>query len=567
MARGSDILEIIPRTFKVRGIAVSLTILLRALLNFFGLAALLPILYLILDSENIHSNAYLQRAYEWMGVDSDLKFVGIVSVTLVVFIVVKCVVNLYLFRFERNFIYALYRHLSREMFVGYFEKGLSFIKRSNSAVLSRNVNVVCYTFVNGILRPIAVIFSEMMLFVLLFAAMAIYNVWAAALTLLIFIPTVWIYYGLVRNRLNRYGDTENEAQRKKYRDVSETYRGYTDIELSNAFPKMLASFDSSIDTIVTVGRKNATIGTLPTLITEIGVAVGLTLLVTFSVGMESGDLKILFGFFAVAALRLLPSVRAVMGSWTSIRYNKYTIDTILESRRDAAGEKGDYSQERMPLKRCITVDDICYRFPDSDQDIISHMSIEVHRGERVGIRGRSGVGKTTLLNLLLGFYHPTSGRILIDGTELDSTTRRRWQNTIGYVSQSIFLSDKTIRENIALGFNAEEIDTKRLAESIRIASLEQFISSLPKGLDTRIGECGALLSGGQRQRIGIARALYRNIDVLLFDEATSSLDSETEQNINNSISSLSEANKDLTIIVVAHRESSLEYCDRIITIE
>lgn len=567
MGRGRRILGIIPKGFRRRGAMVSLTILIRALLNFVGLAALLPILYLILESEKIHSNPYLQRAFDWFGFTSDTKFVCAVSGSIVLFIVVKCLVNLFLYRFERDYIYALYRHLSRNMYIDYFARGLSFIKHSNSAVLARNVNVVCYTFVAGVLRPAATIASELILFLLLFVSIALYNIWAALLTLLVFIPTVIVYYGLVKKRLNRYGDTENEAQRRKYRDVIETYRGYADIELSNAFPRMLSSFDDAIDTIVRVGRKNATIGTLPTLFTEIGLAVGMTLIVALSVGMGSSEMKILFGIFAIAALRLLPSIRSIMSAWTSIRYNRYTVDTIFEAQESAVSEKEDFSDSRMPFSSGIVLDRVSFRFSDADRDTISDLSLSIAKGEKVGINGRSGVGKTTLFNLLLGFYSPTSGTISIDSQVLSPKNRRQWQNSIGYVSQSVFLTDRTIKENIALGISPKDIDRDKVVEAVRMANLEEFTSSLPNGIDTRIGECGALLSGGQRQRIGIARALYKQADVLFFDEATSSLDSSTEQSINESIASLKRMKKDLTIIIVAHRESSLEYCDRVITLK
>ena len=168
---------------------------------------------------------------------------------------------------------------------------------------------------------------------------------------------------------------------------------------------------------------------------------------------------------------------------------------------------------------------------------------------------------------MLGLYTPTSGEILIDGVALKGEMVRKWQNSIGYVSQSIFLADDTLLANIAFGCDDKEVDMARIERAVEAASLTEFVASLPNGLNSRIGECGALLSGGQRQRIGIARALYKQADILFFDEATSSLDSATEQSINRSIERLSADNEELTIVVVAHRESSLAYCDRVITIE
>lgn len=561
------VLNIIPRAFRTRGVVVCLTIFIRALLNFMGLAALLPVLYLILDSDNIRSNTWLSAIYDYFGFNSEMSFIVAVALSVVLFVAVKCLVNLFLYRFERDYIYSLYKFLSRNLYIDYFNRGLSFIKASNSAVLSRNVNVVCYTFVSGVLRPMAVLLSEAILFLMLFVSIAVYSPVAALLTVAIFIPAVWLYFALVRNRVNRYGTIENEAHRRKFRDTVETYRGYADIEINNAFSSMLKQFDENTDTMVSMGAKNATISTLPQLFTEIGIAAGMAIMVALCVGLDSGSMKILFGIFAVAALRLMPSVRAIMGAWTSLRYNRYTIEIIASANVNSQVDVESSSTESLDFKRSIEVDDISFSFEDSQSPLFSSLSFTINKGEKIGINGRSGAGKTTLFNLLLGFYSPTDGQIRIDGQVLGENNRRKWQNSIGYVSQSVFLTDSTILANIALGSKAEDIDMERVERAVKAASLGEFIAALPNGLDTRIGECGALLSGGQRQRIGIARALYKGAQVLFFDEATSSLDSQTEQSINEAIVELARTNEALTIVVIAHRESSLGYCDRVITLK
>ena len=559
------IFDIIPQPFRAKGVGVSLTIFVRALLNFVGLAALLPVLYLILDAENLHSNAILESIYNLFGFSSDKHFVIAVSVAVVLFIVVKNLVNLLLYRVERDYIYTLYRHLSRRLFVGYFEQGLQFIKRENSAVLSRNVNVVCYTFITGVLRPLAMLASEALLLVMIFISIAIYSPIGALLSVAVFIPVAWLYFSLMRYRLDRYGNIENEAQRRKYRDVIETFRGYADIEINNAFPHRLSLFERELDTIVEVGRKNATISMLPQNFTETGLAVGMALLLSLGTMLEGADMKILFGVFAVAGLRLLPSARNIMGAWSALRYNRYTIDILNEASVDIS--KKSASNEHLEFNESIELRNLSFRFDDNANDTLHNLSLTIRKGEKVGINGESGVGKTTLLNILLGLYVPSQGGVYIDGKELQGGLLRRWQNSIGYVSQSTFLTDSTILSNIALGCDEKDVDMAQVEKCIEAASLSEFVASLPKGIHTRIGECGALLSGGQRQRIGIARALYKRANILFFDEATSSLDSATEQSINRAIESLSASNKELTIVVVAHRDSSLDYCDRIVTLE
>ena len=349
--------------------------------------------------------------------------------------------------------------------------------------------------------------------------------------------------------------------------MSETFRGYPDIEIHNAFRLQLDSFDRAMNDIVRTRAREATIGMLPQIFTEVGLCVGMALLVVISLGFDGNELRLLFGIFAVAALRLMPSVRNVMAAWSSIKYNRYTIGILREADLEHADTSLENDARRLAFTQQIAVEHLSFRFDDASQDTLHDLSFTIRKGERIGIRGASGAGKTTLFNLLLGFYTPTSGRIAIDGTPLSQANRRQWQNTIGYVSQSVFIADSTFLANVALGYPTEQIDRKRALQALEAAHLMEFIDTLPQGIDTPIGECGCRLSGGQRQRIGIARALYKQADILFFDEATSSLDSRTEESVNRSIAELSNHNKELTIVVIAHRDSSLEYCDRIITLE
>ena len=243
----NEIIGIIPHKFRRRGFGVACTLLLRAGLNFLGLAVLLPVLALALDARSLDGGGQLARIYTALGFTSPRSFALTVCAAVVAVIVLKCLTNLWLARIERNYIYDLYRTLSRRLYIAYHDRGLAFINNSNSSVLARNVNVVCLAFAAGVLRPAAAMIAEAMLFVLLFASLALYTPLAALLSVVIFLPAVWLYYALVRNRINRYGEQENRAQREKSRLVAETFRGYADIELSGAFPGMLRAFDRTMD--------------------------------------------------------------------------------------------------------------------------------------------------------------------------------------------------------------------------------------------------------------------------------------------------------------------------------
>ena len=558
-----SIWKIIPQNLRRRSLLVAVTIFLRALLNFVGIAALLPVLLLIIERESIASHPLLGEAYEALGFSSYNTFAITLCGAIAALIVVKNLAVVLLYRTERDYIYTLYKSLSERLFVGYHQRGLGFIKRNNSAILSRNVNVVSLQFVAGILKPIASMLSEILLLALIFVALLCYAPSAAIVALLLLLPLALLFYWSIRRRLLNIGERENQAQRTKSRIVSETFRGYADIQISGAFPQMLKQFDDATKEIIAYRKQNDTIAILPQMITEIGLIIGLITLVIISLVGDNQNIAIMFGIFAVAAIRLIPSVRNIMTSWSSIRYNRFAIDTLADIDLESVSTPVP-TTERFDLRSSIDLRNLTFTFEDATEPTIDNLSLTIHRGECLGIRGTSGVGKTTLFNLILGLYKADSGTIAIDGEHLTDDNIAKWQNSIGYVSQSVFIADLTLGENITLGSH-NAIDVERLTKALEMADLADFVASLPEGLDTPIGELGSRLSGGQRQRIGIARALYKGADILLFDEATSSLDTHTEENINNAIRRLS-SNSSLTIVVIAHRESSLEYCNRIITL-
>lgn len=563
----SRLWEIIPHSFRRRTLGVVMTIFLRAILNFVGIATLIPILILIVDSDNIATTGYLSWLYNALHINSYQTFCIVICAGVVLTLVLKNIAVVYLYRFERDYIYSLYKHLSERLYESYYHRGLGFIKHHNTAILTRNVNVVSLLFATNILKPIATIVSEGLLLILMFVALVIYSPIIALIAVGLFLPIVALFYFSMRRRLNTIGDRENAAQRTKGRIVAETFRGYADIEINNAFPLTLSNFSKAIDEAVKLRKEYATIGMLPQMFTEVGLAIGLATIIIVSLYSSGDSLVMLLGIFAIAGMRLLPSLRTIMASWSSIRYNRYTIETLLEAESNDTKSDTSATTDRFNFEHSIELRDIAFRFEDSDTPLLKELSLTINKGERIGITGASGVGKTTLFNIILGLYRPTSGAIYVDGEQLDQSNIRKWQNSIGYVSQSVFIADSTLVENIALGCNNEHIDLERVHKVIELADLTEFVSSLPDGIHSRIGEQGSKISGGQRQRIGIARALYKNSDILFFDEATSSLDNKTEENINNAIQRLSHQNSSLTIVIIAHRESSLEYCDRIITLE
>ena len=303
---------------------------------------------------------------------------------------------------------------------------------------------------------------------------------------------------------------------------------------------------------------------------------GIVLYLLIQVMGGSGDLTALvpqLGAFAVAAARLLPSANRMNTYMTNISYFQPFLDNVSENLQEEIHDKNisyrveDYdpgdSAEKLPVLSEIQLKDIVYHYPDSDVKIFDHASVTFPVGKSVGIVGSSGGGKTTLINIMLGLLRPESGQILVDGVDVQ-TNYRGWLRNIGYIPQSIYMLDTTIRKNVAFGVPDKDIDDEKVWRALKEAQLDEHVRSLPEGLDTRIGQNGIRFSGGQKQRIGIARALFEDPEVLVLDEATSALDNETEAAIMESVNRLHGRK---TLIIIAHRLETIEKCDMVYRVE
>lgn len=602
------ILDILPAGFRRRSFGVVATLFARAALDFAGLAALLPLLMLALDPAALSGEGASPGAWIRSGSASPRLLAGMICIAVLLFTALKARISLRLFRIERNFLCDLYRTLSRRLYTAYHDRGMAFIDASDPATLVRNIQVVTQTFTCGVLRPAASILAEGMLLLLLLTALALHAPLAAAFVTALFLTVGGTYGRFVRRRFDRIGAAEHRAQRDKARIVAETFRGYADMEVNGAFPEMLREFDRALDEVVRARAQEAATNRMPALFIEGGLAVGLVFLVIVGFGSKATALQ--FGLFAVAALRLMPSIRSLLTAWTLLRRNHYTMailrraaDGIAAARvrnsgnsecsgkengrsgegidnrvgtsgadgkvrviaRGTPREKidGDGETGVLPFEHEITLRGLSFRYPGGPE-VIRKLDFTIRKGERIGIRGASGIGKSTLFQLLLGLYEPTEGEIRIDGVLLTPATRRLWQNRIGYVPQRPFLRNGTLAENVAPGLPSEEIDRQRVREALERAQAGAFVASLPRGIDTPVGACGSRISGGQRQRIAIARALYRQSDVLFLDEATAALDDRTEEALLRSLDDLAREHPGWTLLMIAHRAHSLIHCRRIL---
>lgn len=547
-------LRLIPHGYRKGASAVTLLILLRAVMDLVGIAALIPILILAADPDALSSDSFLASLYRYSGLADHHRFIVALCCAVLALVLLKGLVNIAISQYTSGYILSLYRFYSRRMFENYHDRGLLFLKSRNSAKLAYEINYVCMNFVQGVLTPIAAMICDAVMLALMFAALVLYDYKVALLLAALFVPVALVYIYIVRGKIQNYGQRENEIRRTQNRLVMEAFKGYAEIEINDGFRLFSDRFAGGLGQIASLRQRYMLVRQIPSLLIEVCIVAVLSAMVIMQTD------AVLLGVFAVAAIKVLPSVKNLITGYITIKNNRYCA-RIIERSADAPVHG---AQEPITFDREIAVEGVSFAFPDDERTVLSDLNMTVRKGECLGINGVSGGGKTTLFNLLLGFYPPQKGRILVDGVELSDANVRSWRALVGYVPQEVFITDSTVARNVALG--EAEPDAEKVIRALDAARLSEFVASLPDGIDTPIGECGARLSGGQKQRIGIARALYKGARILFFDEATSSLDSRTESDVNDSIRALLQADGALTVIMIAHRESSLAVCDRVVTI-
>lgn len=523
------------------GMRVIMAVFFSALLNFAGLAALIPVLLFLIEEKEEKGEALLFC----------LLAVG--------FILFKNVLVMGLSRFQNYFLLSLYKRLSFSLFSSYYHRGILFISRLGSTRLGYEVNYVCYAFSMSLLSPLLNMTADVLLILLVTAVLLVYAPMTVLMLYLAFFSFMLMYIFGIKRRIRYYGKKELLARREQTRIVTEAYKGYAELEVNHAFPSLQHSFLKGLDTISFCRLKLETVYHLPLCLSELSVVIGLTLLVLSG----TGNVKALVGIFAVGAFRLLPALRESLSAWTQIQNSVFCLRIIKAGMEDLFSTFEEKPTAGLSFEKEIAISNLSYTYPEGKR-VLKEFDCTIRKGEYIGIRGSSGIGKSTLFNLLLGFLKPDGGEIRIDGVLLSAENRKLWHRRIGYVPQGVFILDGTLAENVALG--CCDISKEKVKRILRQVRLDEWVDELPLGIDTLLGESGARLSGGQKQRVGIARALYKEADILLLDEATSALDTATECEINEMICGLRNDYRGLTVLSIAHRESSLAFCNRIITL-
>lgn len=532
-----------------------------------GVASIMPFLSVLSDPGVIQRNEWLQGIYLALGFESQrafLYFLGVVS--FVVFVTGTALQALTFWAITRYSHMQQYE-LSRRLMADYLRRPFSFYLTRNSGDLSKTILNETAQVVNGALMPALRLLSHVLLALALVILLVVVKPWLALTVSLVLGGIYGAIYALSRAWLGRIGQERVAANRARFTAAAEAFAGAKEIRLLGRERAYLERYREPSRQFARHQANAALLNSLPMYAIEAVAFGGVLLLVLILMAGEGGlgAALPLIGVYGLAGRQLIPAFQKIFSAVASLRFNLAAVDDVLADLGDREGSQPFTRQvpreARLVPREAIVLEQVSYTYPGTDEPALRDLSLEIPARTTVGLVGSSGAGKSTLVDLLLGLLKPDEGRVRIDDTPLDATTVRRWQAAVGYVPQHIFLADQSVAANIALGVPESAIDREAVLRAARLANLHEFVTrELPQGYDTLIGERGVRLSGGQRQRIGIARALYRDPDVLFFDEATSALDNATERAVMEAIHNLT---GEKTIILVAHRLTTVRPCDRI----
>jgi ABC-type multidrug transport system fused ATPase/permease subunit len=545
-------------------------------LEVFGTGMIGPFIAIAISPDSIRNVNWLNSIYQQLNLNSEQQFLILLGLLVIIAFYLKAFLGFNAQKKVFKFSYGLKRELSCKLLKAYIEAPYSYHLRINSATLIQNLTNTTDAVSIGVVSTFLTFISNSVIVLALMLLLIKTN----AIALILIAVLLLISFGLlhpIKDRLARWSKQGFDAYGEIIRITNHGLGGLKETRVIGCEPYFEHQMEEQTGIYAKTTTLSSAYGNLPRFVLEplmISFLIGFTFLFITLNRDETQNLSGVLGIFALASVRLLPAVGNLISGINVIRGNTYSLDRLFFDLKELEKEKliTDFdsashstsllprkSQQTFPFLNEVILDKLTFQYPNTAKHVLEDISLTIRKGESIGLIGKSGAGKTTLVDVLLGLFTPQSGDIKVDGVSVYGNLRA-WQNMLGYVPQSIFLIDDTLERNIAFGVPDDLIDQNRLRKAIEMAQLSEVVEQLPDGVKTVVGERGVLLSGGQRQRVGIARVLYHEREILFFDEATAALDTETEHLITEATKALSGTK---TIIIIAHRLSTIEHCDRI----
>lgn len=548
-----------------RYLSLQIMVFFMAIMELLGIASIAPFMSLVADMQLLETNAMLNKVYLASGANSHEQFLFIAGLIVLLMLSIASMLSIITTWHLSLFAFSVGTEIGDRLYRYYLHQDWLFHTSGSSAQLTKQIATESMRVTNYVIQPFIQMNARLILATFISVGIFVFNPVIATVGIVLFISGYILIYKFIRKRIARYGENISSASVARFRLMNEGFGGIKDILLYSRNDDFVEKFKQSGRGLARAQGMNTALSQAPRYFMELiafGAMISLVLvLLTRHDGTLSQVLPVL-AIYALAGFKLLPALQQIYGSVTTIRGNTAAFNAIKKDLLASMAKENEKINIRINLSGInhIRFNNISFTYPSKNTPALQGINIKIPINATVGFVGESGSGKSTAIDMLLGLIEPDIGQFMLDDIVVDSNNRHEWQKHIGFVPQNIFLSEGSIAENIAFGLNHKDIDLDKVNQAMKLAHLEPLINSLPKGLETKVGERGVQLSGGQRQRIGIARALYNQPEVLVFDEATSALDGMTEKVIMDAIQEMSGQK---TIVLIAHRLKTVQQCDMI----
>lgn len=528
------------------------------------------VVQLIVDPATLEQGDTYKMICEILNLSGTVQF-SVLAILFLIFLYVGK--SIFQFIFQRSlyrFVYSNQFKTASNLMKNFVKRDYEYYLNAETSVIQRSITADVsnmYALIQSVLQ----IASEVIVAVFLVIALAMKDPVMTVIIGVLLVVTLIVIKSIIKPIMNRTGKENQDYGASMFSWIAQTIQGIKDIKVAGKEQYFINEYCKVGEGYVKAMERFSLFNNTPKLLIETVCMAGLLgyILVLIVTGSNVSGMISLFAAFGIAAMRLLPAASRINNQMTSMAFNEPFFFNVSDNLVEETNEENTdisyavVAKEKLPVTKAVNLEDITYHYPNSDKLIFNHASVSFPIGKSIGVVGASGAGKTTIIDILLGLLKLETGKVMADDADIQEHYRE-WLANVGYIPQMIFLLDADIRKNVAFGVPEEEIDEERLWYALKEAQLDEFVKTLPEGVNTGIGERGIRLSGGQRQRIGIARALYNDPEVLILDEATSALDNDTEAAIMDSINRL---HGKKTLIIIAHRLQTIEKCDMVFRVE
>lgn len=555
-----------------RFLSLQIMMILMAFMELLGIASIGPFMALVADMQLLETNSILNRIYILSGVNTHTEFLFLAGLIVLSMLGLASILSIITTWRLSLFAFSIGTEISDRLYQYYLQRDWLFHASGSSAQLTKQIATEALRVTNFIILPFIQMNARLVLAIFISVSIFIYNPLIAIIGVMLFVSGYAIIYRVIRKRITLYGEHVSTTSTDRFRLMNEGFGGIKDIILYNRRSNFVSQFERSGEMFARAEGVNTALSQAPRYLMELlafGAMISLVLVLLVTRDGDLSQILPILAVYALAGFKLLPALQQIYHSVATIKGNTAAFNSIKEdllasltmNKDEGLSPSLDVPRNQlfsMETTKNIRLNNVSFTYPNKELSALTNININIPINTIVGFVGESGSGKSTAIDILLGLISPTIGQLMLDDVVVDNKNRQAWQQHIGFVPQSIFLSEGSIAENIAFGLRKEDINLDKVYSAVKLAHLESLVESLSEGIDTKVGERGVQISGGQRQRIGIARALYNQADVLVFDEATSALDGITEKVIMNAINELSGQK---TIVLIAHRLKTVKNCD------